>query len=151
MINRLKKLFTQSIPETEEHDTNLIALAAGMLLLEVAWADHDIAEGEVEHIKIALRDLYGLKTPEISQVINQARSDHESSVGVQQHTQYLTNQLTKDERIELLTSLWQVAFFDGEKHKYEEHQIRKISDLLYLNHSDFIRTKQNVISQEKEM
>ena len=148
MINRLKNLFTPSIPETEEHGTNLIALSAGMLLLEVAWADHDISEGEVEHIKVALKELYELKANEIAQVINQARSDHESSVGIQQHTQYLTNQLTIDERIELLRSLWQVALFDGQKHKYEEHQIRKISDLLYLNHSDFIRTKHEVISQE---
>ena len=146
MMNRLKNLFAQPLPAEENSDEHLIALAAGMLLIEVAWADHEIAEAELEHIKAALRKLYDLNQTDISQIVNQARSDHESSVGLQQHTHYLTQQLTRDERIELLTHLWKVALFDGEKHKYEEHLIRKITDLLYLNHSDFIRTKQIVVS-----
>ena len=150
MIIRLKNLFTQSLSKEEISDETLIALAAGMLLIEVAWADHEITEAELEDIKTALRELYDLNQNEISQIVNQARSDHESSVGLQQHTRYLTNQLTRDERIELLTHLWKVALFDGEKHKYEEHLIRKITDLLYLSHSDFIRTKQVVISTQTE-
>ena len=43
--------------------------------------------------------------------------------------------------IELLSRLWKLAFADGSLDKYEDHLIRKISDLIHISHSDFIRIK----------
>jgi uncharacterized tellurite resistance protein B-like protein len=40
--------------------------------------------------------------------------------------------------------MWRVAFADRRLDKYEEAQIRKIADLLYVPHKDFIRTKLRV-------
>jgi uncharacterized tellurite resistance protein B-like protein len=37
--------------------------------------------------------------------------------------------------------MWEVAYADGRLDRYEEHMIRQVADLLYLSHSDFIRTK----------
>jgi uncharacterized tellurite resistance protein B-like protein len=39
--------------------------------------------------------------------------------------------------------MWKVAFADGSIDKYEDHIIRRISDLINLSHSDFIRLKIN--------
>ena len=44
---------------------------------------------------------------------------------------------------EVLNSVWSIAFADGEMDKHEEHLIRRIADLLYLNHKDFINAKLN--------
>lgn len=40
--------------------------------------------------------------------------------------------------------LWQVALADGELANIEEHIIRKIADLLHLNHTEYIQTKLRV-------
>ena len=48
----------------------------------------------------------------------------------------------------LIKSLWNVAFADGKLDKYEEHLIRKISDLIHISHSDFINQK---IKAKKEL
>ena len=40
-----------------------------------------------------------------------------------------------------MKALWEVAAEDGNIDKYEEHVIRKISELIYLPHKDFIRAK----------
>ena len=48
-----------------------------------------------------------------------------------------------DQKKEVLNSVWAIAFADGEMDKHEEHLIRRIADLLYLNHKDFINAKLN--------
>ena len=37
-----------------------------------------------------------------------------------------------------MRALWRVAFADGRIDRYEEHILRRIADLLYLRHQDFI-------------
>ena len=53
-----------------------------------------------------------------------------------------------EEKTRLIKSLWKVAFADGKLDKYEEHLIRKISDLIHFSHSDFINQK---ITAKKEL
>ena len=38
---------------------------------------------------------------------------------------------------------WKVAKADNVIDKYEEHRIRKLSELLYINHTEFIKAKIN--------
>jgi len=37
--------------------------------------------------------------------------------------------------------MWQVAFADDNLDRYEEHLIRKVAELTYVSHQDFIRLK----------
>ena len=50
-----------------------------------------------------------------------------------------------DEKFVLIKTLWRVAAADGDIHRYEDHLIRRIADLLYVPHSDFIRAKLEVL------
>jgi uncharacterized tellurite resistance protein B-like protein len=38
--------------------------------------------------------------------------------------------------------MWEIAYADGNIDKYEEYVIRKVSDLIYISHDDFIKCKQ---------
>jgi uncharacterized tellurite resistance protein B-like protein len=38
--------------------------------------------------------------------------------------------------------MWKVAYADGSVDKYEAHIIRRISDLIHLPNSQFVRAKQ---------
>ena len=46
-----------------------------------------------------------------------------------------------EQKKDLIKLLWDVAYADGRIDKYEDYTIRKISELLYVKHSDFIRMK----------
>ena len=37
--------------------------------------------------------------------------------------------------------MWKIAYADGNIDKFEEHIIRKVSNLIYVSHSDFIKAK----------
>ena len=37
--------------------------------------------------------------------------------------------------------LWEVVYADGKLDSWEEHLVRRIADLLYVTHTEFIRYK----------
>jgi uncharacterized tellurite resistance protein B-like protein len=48
------------------------------------------------------------------------------------------------QKVDLIRQLWQVAFADGEADPYEDHYVRKIAELIYVSHTDFIGAKLEV-------
>ena len=146
MFERLKGVFAREQNSDVETESTTVPLAAAMLLLEVAWADHELEDREPEQVKVALESMYEIDQDQGTEIVDRARADHEKSTGVFPFTRLLNERLDRSERKALLVHLWRVANFEGDKEHYEEHVIRKITDLLYLNHSDFIAAKREVQS-----
>ena len=46
-----------------------------------------------------------------------------------------------EEKIRLIELLWQIAYANESLHKYEEHLVRKIADLLHVPHKAYIAAK----------
>jgi uncharacterized tellurite resistance protein B-like protein len=142
MYERLKQLFQGIAQEPERvDDTTAVPMAAAMLLLEVAWADHEISADELAHIRSAVMKLFDLPTGLLDDVIARAHGDHQHETSLYPFTRVLNDALDPDEKIELITELWQLAFADDIADKYEEHRIRHIAELLYVPHSAFIAAK----------
>ena len=49
--------------------------------------------------------------------------------------------LVQRRKIGLVDCLWEIAFADGRVDHFEENTIRKIADLIYVEHKDFIKSK----------
>ena len=49
--------------------------------------------------------------------------------------------LSQDDKYAVLENIWRVAFADGRIDKYEEHIIRRIAELLHLNHREYIQAR----------
>lgn len=135
LINRLKQ------PEEETDPKRLEALAAGALLLEVAWADHDIADAELELIERQLEDEFGLRKDEVAELVEESRREHQESVGLYRYTRTINDAWDEERKVALVTALWRLALSEDGLHRYEEHTIRKIAELLYVPHSRFIEAK----------
>lgn len=144
MLKRFKAAFAQRVKDDSiESDTDdqQIALAAAMLLLEVAWADHEIEERELALIRSSLIALYDISESQVEAVIAEAKLEHQEISSIFQFTRMLNEHLNTDERRRLLENLWRLSAFDGSAFHYEEGVIRKIAELLYLTHTDFINAK----------
>ena len=135
LLNRLKE------PAEEPDPAHLLALAAGTLLLEVAWADHEIADAELAIIEAQLESQFNLSREEVAELVGQSREVHEASVGLYTYTRTINEHWSEERKFELVTSLWRLALTNEGLHHYEEHVIRKIAELLYLSHSRFIEAK----------
>ena len=143
MLDKIRGLFRSSESEATpaedaEHD---VALAAAMLLLEVAWADHELEDRELNLISVALQDLYAATPDEVDAVISKAREEYETSTGVFPFTNLLKEQLSPSEKQELLVSLWRLNDAERSEFHYEESIIRRIADLIYCTHEQFIAAK----------
>lgn len=135
LLNRLRQ------PEDAPDPARLLALAAAALLLEVAWADHDIAADELALIERQLESQFGLDRTEVAGLVEESRRAHEDSVGLYSYTRTINDAWSEQQKFELVTALWRLALADDGLHRYEEHTIRKIAELLYLPHSRFIEAK----------
>ena len=150
MISKLLERLRGQNDETAEVDEHLIILSAATLLLEVAWADHDIADAELDSIRNALTGQFGLGAAEADEVISESRDRHQESVGMHAFTRTLVEAFDEQQRFELLTHLWRLAYSDMSIDRFEEHTIRRIAELLYVSHARFIEAKRLVRDEVRD-
>ena len=111
------------------------------MLIEVAFADKIFDESEISSLKNSLKETYGLEDEIINELIIDAERTVDDSTSLYEYTRVVNDEFTYSDKLELLTRIWKLAFADGNLDKYEDHLIRKISDLIHISHSDFIRIK----------
>lgn len=144
MFKSLKELFLQ-INQTDSGPIIGLDLAMTVLLYEVAAADFTIDNQEEIAIKNLIADSFTLNDEQANKLLAEAKNHQHNAISLQQFTQILREALDRPSRVNFIHSLWQVAHSDDNVDVNEEHIIRKISDLLHLNHSDYIRTKLKVV------
>ena len=140
MIDRILDLFKLN-PDPAQSEDIEPSMAAAALMFEVVWADHDIDEQETREVVKLIESLFDIDQARAHKLLDQCRTLHEDSVGVQSYTRILNEQLSQNAKVDVVRALWSIAYADAQLHHYEEHIIRKIADLLYLSHSDFIQAK----------
>ena len=116
-------------------------LAACALLLEVALADRAEETDELDTMQQAMADSFGITPSAFATLLGAARQHLTHSISLYEHTRVLNEHLTHAEKIELIYKMWAVAYADGHLDHYEEHLIRRVADLLYVEHRDFMLAK----------
>ena len=85
--------------------------------------------------------LLGLGPEETQALVEEAERHIDKSHDLYQFTSQINRTFSEAEKVGLLEALWRVADADLTVHKYEEHLIRRVADLLHVRHSDFIAAK----------
>lgn len=129
----------------EVDEQHVMHLASAALLLVVSRADFDIQDEELESIASSLTTRFNFSKQEADNLIDLARTEQDSHVSIHPFVKIINDGCSAEEKILLLEDLWRVAYADDKLDKYEEYQLRKIADLLYIPHSSFIKTKLKVI------
>lgn len=127
------------------HDQKHLAVAA--LLIEVAMADHIFDERELATLELHLQQKFAIPAARIRELTELAREESAQATSLHQFTQLIHEHCTPTEKFELLVAMWELALSDQELSKYEEYVIRKVADLIYVSHSEFIRAKQQAKRQ----
>jgi len=142
MLKDLKKFFSEHLdPATSTNSVHTIEYATAALLIELAKSDFEEDDLERALIIAMLRDTFELSELEIQELVAMAESGSEEANDLFQFTQLVNQHYSHPDKISLVENLWLVAFADGRLDKYEEQFIRKVSGLLHLAHSEFIKTK----------
>ena len=123
---------------TREHT---LELCAAVLMLEIALADSGIDDDELNVIENVMSNHFKLNEDEAQEIIEHARSEVDHAISLHDFTRIVNNELDVNEKAKVIELLWHVAVADNIVDKYEEYFIRKIADLLYVSHSDYIKAK----------
>ena len=134
------KKTTITVDELESFDDELI-LATCILLLEVSKSDDSFDDIEKEKILSILEQNFNLNTQQTSFLFKIADKKNDEMISLYEWTAKINELCSYSDKKKLMSFLWDVAYADGRIDKYEDYTIRKISDLLYVKHSDFIKAK----------
>ena len=121
----------------------LIKMAAAVLFVEVMHADHKVDKRERQLVKQALQESFSLSSHETEELLQLAEERVKDVTSLHEFTSVLHGRLTNEEKVMLLEQIWRIVLADNEVDKYEEHLVRRIAELLYIKHSDYIRAKLN--------
>ena len=143
MLSRIKSYFEQHIALSgdENHREHALQLAVGALLLEMAGMDGKTSSQEYQAVVNSLGQCFTLADLEVKELMELAEAEHANSTDYFQFTSLINNNYSAAQKERLVEMLWHVAYSDRKLHMYEEHLVRKISDLLYVPHKTFIAMK----------
>ena len=145
MLNSLKDFFKHNLFDNNDalYDapSRSIELAAAVLMVEISLADSSLDEEERLLITQILQDEFRLSTEEALEIFSLAEKESDHAVSIYEFTKLINDSMSIEDKIRILELLWKVAFADSVLDKYEEYYVRKIADLLYISHKDYIRAK----------
>lgn len=142
MLDYLKTLFKPSNDLAPvETDSALIHQASLALLLMCARADHKLDELELDAVRRIAAKHFDLSVANIEALISEANSLADASTSLYEFTSQINEHIAPQQKFELIKDMWQVAWADGRIDRYEEHLIRRVADLIYVEHARFVEAK----------
>ncbi|MEE4145972.1 MAG: TerB family tellurite resistance protein [Halieaceae bacterium] len=141
MISTLRKLFEAPATESEADREHRLQLAAAALLIETARADFTEDEAEETSLRRLLCDTLDVSPQEVDALLRQAGERLDEATSLYDFTRVINDHYSAAQKLELISSMWRVAYADGRLDKYEEYLIRQVAELTYVPHSDYIRVK----------
>ncbi len=89
----------------------------------------------------ALARAFELGDSELAELVALAEAEQDAAVCLHGFTRTINDSLDLEQKARIVELLWSVAYADGDLDRYEEHVIRKVSELLYVPHADYIAAK----------
>ena len=120
---------------------NELNLAISILMIEVSKSDDEFSSQERDKIISLLKQQFNLDQNQVKVLMHLAEEKNNEMISLHEWTSIINEHFEYPDRINVIKSLWAVAHADNIIDKYEDYTIRKIADLLYVRHEDFIIAK----------
>lgn len=112
-----------------------------VLLLETAHADGECSAEEKEQLIETLTSRFDISRHDIEELIANSYRERDDSVDIFKFTRYMNNNFTKEEKLEVMASVWRIILIDGHLEAHEDHLAHKLANLLRLTHKELIDSK----------
>lgn len=143
MLSKLNDFLSSIIPPTnvENRPEHTLQLATAVLLIEIMRSDADSTDDEQATILKILKERFQLSDTEVAQLSELGHQTAKAAHDFHQFTSLINRELELAEKIRIIEYLWQVAYADNQISAHENHLMRKMADLLYIPHGDYIAAK----------
>ena len=141
MFKQIKQLFAafnEQPTQMQEHD---LKTAVAALLIEVMRADAEQQGDELAMLTVTLKKYFELSDEAVDELVKNASESLDDAIDYFQFSKQINKQCSAEQRIEIIELLWRLAYADGELDPQEEYVVRRVANLLYVTHEDFIAAK----------
>ncbi len=146
MIDGIRDFFNQFMaldsPASDAAREHVLQIATAALLLEMMRMDSTVTDEETATVATTLQTRFGLSAKELDTLMRLAAEEARQATDYFQFTSLINRHFSQEQKIQVVEYLWQVAFADGYLDAHEQHFMRKIADLLYISHADYVAAKQ---------
>jgi len=149
MLKRISS-FLSGIPLEDKNDLQTPSdkhVAAAALLIEVAYMDEEYELVERNRIGELVQKSFCLDADARDALMEQAEAVALDSTQLYKFTRVINDTYSPEERVDLMESLWEVVYADGEIHEMEAGLLRKIGGLIYVSDKDRGLARQRVIER----
>jgi len=122
-------------------DSTTLNEAIATLLVEAARVDNNTTEADIAEAKKSLKLLANINSEQADELIRKASLPKNRPTSYLPLTRTINQNLGYDQKCVLIGAMWAIAHSDSHIDPHEDHIIRKISDLIYVSHRDFIDQK----------
>lgn len=142
------KQFLTLFEDAKKHQkpTYSYELATAALLSEIVNADNEVTEEERKAYQHQLKKHVNIDDDALALLLEEGNETSDNAIDVVQFTKVVNAHCGSEEKANIIRSLWAIAYADSTLAPLEESTIRQIADLLYVPHSQFIKTKLDVKS-----
>jgi uncharacterized tellurite resistance protein B-like protein len=148
MLDRFKKIFNKNIEplsyEEKVDQERKLEIATCVVLLEAASVDSKLSKEELQKIIELLKEKFQLSDSSVSELIETSKKEREGSTGVWPYTHLINEDLTIEEKYELMGMIWKVIYSDKTLDEFENYIAHELLNLLNLDHNKFIELKLKV-------
>lgn len=146
MLDAIKRFFdthiiaaagNQSAPLPEQ----ALQLATAALMFEVSRMDFAVQPEEMDAMAGLLQERFGLAAEDVQELLGLARRESQQASSYHEFTSLIHKHFSYEQKVRLIEMMWLVAYVDGSINRYEEHLIRKVAELLYVKHVDFVAAR----------
>ena len=116
-------------------------ISATALLLSISNADEIIDDNEVSLIQDIIIDFFEVDKCDCQDIINNSLYKLKTSTDIYEFGKILNNAFTYNDKVDFICCAFEIAYSDGNLHFKEEHFIKKISNILNVEHADLIHSK----------
>lgn len=144
MLASIKEFFSQVIEPGTRNEADggkALQVATAALLLEMMRMDDRIVEAERAAIAETLRKEFGLDAQQVETLVALAQEEAQQASDYYQFTSLINKACDAGQKIRIVENMWRVAMADGHLDAHELHLMRKIADLLYVGHADYVAAK----------
>jgi uncharacterized tellurite resistance protein B-like protein len=114
------------------------------VLLELAHADSHFSEREEAQLLETMTSMFALTTEQAGAIVAQAGGARAETIDHWSFTSRIREGADRETRLEIVRAMWRLVLADGRLHDYEEYLVRKLSDLLGVQHHEMIEAKVSV-------
>ena len=124
-----------------------LLLATAAVLLEIAYADGTFSPAEDGNVAAFLANRFLMGQDDTRALMEAADEIRKKTVDHFALTHYIRKNTPLEERIEIVKTMWRLVYSDGKLTDYEGYLVRKLADLLGLEHHVMIDAKSAVLRE----